>query len=145
MLNLSLAEAADTGPAGHQTAALQARAKRVILLFMNGGVSHVDTFDPKPMLEKYDGQPTLAVRSSPSANGNLMKSRSSSRSTARAASIERPLAELGTVADDICVVRSMYADIPNHEPSLTMWNTARTSSAARRWALDHLRSRDDKR
>src|SRR5438874_278830 len=33
------------------------RAKRVIFLFSNGGMSHVDTFDPKPMLEKYDGQP----------------------------------------------------------------------------------------
>ena len=33
------------------------RVKRVIFLFMNGGMSHVDTFDPKPMLEKYDGQP----------------------------------------------------------------------------------------
>src|SRR5262245_66532274 len=34
-----------------------ARAKRVIFLFMNGGMSQVDTFDPKPMLEKYNGQP----------------------------------------------------------------------------------------
>src|SRR3954470_148731 len=34
-----------------------ARAKRVIFLFMNGGMSQVDTFDPKPMLEKYHGQP----------------------------------------------------------------------------------------
>src|SRR5678815_2610482 len=33
------------------------RVKRVIFLFMNGGMSHVDTFDPKPMLDKYDGQP----------------------------------------------------------------------------------------
>ena len=33
------------------------RAKRIIFLFMNGGVSHVDTFDPKPMLQKYNGQP----------------------------------------------------------------------------------------
>ena len=34
------------------------KAKRVIFLFMNGGVSHVDTFDYKPMLDKYNGQPT---------------------------------------------------------------------------------------
>jgi len=34
-----------------------ARAKRVIFLFMNGGMSQVDTFDPKPMLDKYHGQP----------------------------------------------------------------------------------------
>ena len=40
------------------------RAKRVIFLFMNGGVSHVDTFDPKPMLEKYDGKPHARRRRS---------------------------------------------------------------------------------
>src|SRR5207247_302669 len=34
-----------------------AKAKRVIHLFMNGGPSHVDTFDPKPLLERYAGQP----------------------------------------------------------------------------------------
>jgi hypothetical protein len=34
-----------------------ARAKRVIFLFMNGGLSQVDSFDPKPMLDKYHGQP----------------------------------------------------------------------------------------
>ena len=33
------------------------RVKRVIFLFMNGGMSAIDTFDPKPELEKYDGQP----------------------------------------------------------------------------------------
>ena len=51
------------------------RAKRVIFLFSNGGMSHVDTFDPKPMLDKYDGQPMpggaiLTQRKT----GNLMKS-----------------------------------------------------------------------
>ena len=37
------------------------RAKRVIFLFSNGGMSHVDTFDPKPMLDKYNGQPMPGV------------------------------------------------------------------------------------
>src|SRR5580658_6205366 len=51
------------------------RAKRVIFLFSNGGLSHVDTFDPKPMLDKYDGQPVPggAVLTQ-SKTGNLMKS-----------------------------------------------------------------------
>jgi hypothetical protein len=51
------------------------RAKRVIVLFMNGGVSHIDSFDPKPMVDKYDGQPTPG--STPVSFfrvGNLMKS-----------------------------------------------------------------------
>ena len=38
------------------------RAKRVIFLFMNGGVSHIDSFDPKPMVDKFDGQPVRRVR-----------------------------------------------------------------------------------
>jgi Protein of unknown function (DUF1501) len=126
MLNLSLAEAADTGTSGViKQLHFKPRAKRVILLFMNGGVSHVDTFDPKPMLEKYDGQPTpggpiLTQRKT----GNLMKSPFKFQKHGKSGiELSDLWPNLGTVADDICVVRSMYADIPNHEPSLTMWNT----------------------
>src|SRR5947208_6275632 len=76
MLNASLAEAAPSGTGGVlKELHVKPRAKRVIFLFMNGGVSHVDTFDPKPMLEKYDGKPmpgpqVLTQRKT----GNLMKS-----------------------------------------------------------------------
>ena len=54
-----------------------AKAKRVIFLFMSGGPSHVDTFDPKPELAKYDGQPYLGKQKFGSNNrpvGYLMKS-----------------------------------------------------------------------
>src|SRR3954452_24659230 len=67
---------ATTGPTGVlKELHFKPRAKRVIFLFMNGGMSHVDTFDPKPMLEKYHGQPLpggaiLTQRKT----GNLMKS-----------------------------------------------------------------------
>src|SRR5512134_1392691 len=44
-------------PLGERPPHFPAKAKRVIHLFMNGGPSHVDTFDPKPMLDKYDGKP----------------------------------------------------------------------------------------
>src|SRR6185436_17210480 len=65
MLNTSLAAAAATTPSlptGGKGGVLpglhfKPRAKRVIFLMMNGGVSHVDTFDYKPMLDKYDGKP----------------------------------------------------------------------------------------
>ena len=46
---------------------IRARAKRVIFLFMNGGLSQVDSFDPKPMLDKYHGQPLPGGTSRPSA------------------------------------------------------------------------------
>src|SRR4051794_22818544 len=54
--SLSKAAVAD-GNAGAAKLDYPQRVKRVIFLFMNGGMSHVDTFDPKPALEKYDGQP----------------------------------------------------------------------------------------
>src|SRR5260370_10171304 len=82
MVNSSLAQtgAQETAPTGGLAGALKnlhfkPRAKRVIFLFSNGGMSHVDTFDYKPALEKFDGQPLpggaiLTQRKT----GNLMKS-----------------------------------------------------------------------
>ncbi len=101
------------------------RAKNVIFLFMNGGVSQVDTFDPKPELDKYHGQPipTGTIKTE-RRTGSLMKSPFSFKRYGQAGT---PISELwphvGSVADDICVVNSMYTDIPNHEPSLLMMNT----------------------
>ena len=126
MLTTSL-QAADAAATGGVLKDLhfKPKAKRVIFLFMNGGVSHVDTFDPKPMLDKYHGKPTpggpvLTQRKT----GNLMKSPFSFKKYGKSGTDMSELwPHLGTVADDICVVRSMHAEIPNHEPSLTMWNT----------------------
>ncbi len=51
------------------------KAKRVIFLFLNGGMSHVDTFDPKPMLDKHDGEPMPGPKiQTDRASGNLMRS-----------------------------------------------------------------------
>ena len=78
---LGLAETAAAGP--H----FAPKAKRVIFLFLNGGMSHVDTFDPKPVLDQRDGEPMPGPKlKTDRAAGNLMKSPSSSPSTARAAS-----------------------------------------------------------
>jgi hypothetical protein len=131
MLNTSLAAAGVTElPALGRGGVLKQlhfkpKAKRVIFLMMNGGVSHVDTFDYKPMLEKYDGKPTpggpiLTQRKT----GNLMKSPFKFQKYGKSGlELSELWPHLGEVADDICVVKSMYADIPNHEPTLTMWNT----------------------
>ena len=72
MLGKSLAHAAPlTGPAGESLGAAKLdypqRVKRVIFLFMNGGCSTIDCFDPKPALEKYNGQPLPGGTGSPSA------------------------------------------------------------------------------
>jgi len=101
------------------------KVKRVIWLFMVGGTSHVEAFDPKPMLDKYDGQPTpggsaLTLRKT----GNLMKSPFKFHRYGKCGlEMSELWPNLGTVADDMCVIRSMWAEIPNHEPSITLMNT----------------------
>jgi Protein of unknown function (DUF1501) len=102
-----------------------AKAKRVIFLFMNGGVSHVDTFDHKPMLDKYNGQPmpgpaVLTQRKT----GNLMASPFPFKKYGQSGiELSSLWPNVGSVADDICVINSMWAEIPNHEPCITLMNT----------------------
>ena len=101
------------------------RAKNVIFLFMNGGVSQVDTFDPKPELETYHGQPmpTGEIKTE-RKTGALMKSPFSfQRYGGSGIAISELFPHVGGVVDDICLIRSMWTDIPNHEPSLLMMNT----------------------
>ncbi len=100
------------------------RAKRVIHLFMNGGPSQVDTFDPKPLLERHAGKMLPmeyleTERKTGAAFPSPFKFRQHGRSGL-------PVSELfPSVArhvDDLCVIRSMVADLPNHEPSLLLMN-----------------------
>jgi hypothetical protein len=102
-----------------------ARAKRVIFLFMNGGPSHVDTFDPKPALQKHAGQdPPADIVTGRKKRGKLMPSPFSSRPFGQSGiAITELYPEVGACIDDICVIRSMYTDNPNHEPSLLMMNS----------------------
>ncbi|MFN7805237.1 MAG: DUF1501 domain-containing protein [Planctomycetaceae bacterium] len=101
------------------------RAQRVVHLFMNGGPSQVDTFDPKPALAKYHGQPL--------PNPNLRTERKTSGALkspfefARYGQIGIEVSELFARTaqahiDDMCIIRSMHADVPNHEPSLWLMN-----------------------
>src|SRR2546427_864331 len=101
-----------------------ARARRVIHIFANGGPSHVDTFDPKPSLEKYSGKllpmenlPT--ERKTGAAFPSPYKFKKYGQSGIEVSEIFSNVAES---IDDIAVVRSMHADIPNHEPSLLLMN-----------------------
>ncbi|MEM9588050.1 MAG: DUF1501 domain-containing protein [Planctomycetota bacterium] len=100
-------------------------AKRVIHLFMNGGPSHVDTFDPKPALQRLHGKsaPTPNLRTE-RPTGSVMKSPFQFRARGESG---LPISELfdkmAQHADELCVIRSMHADVPNHEPSLMLMNT----------------------
>jgi hypothetical protein len=105
-----------------------ARAKHVIFLFMNGGLSQVDSFDPKPMLDKFHGQPmpggSIATERK---TGALMKSPFAFKKYGKSGlEVSELFPLVGAQADDICVIRSMFTDIPNHEPSLLMMNTGHT-------------------
>ncbi len=100
------------------------KVKRVIFLFMNGGMSQVDTFDPKPMLARYHGQPMPGgTPKTERKTGSLMRSPFEFRRCGKSGlEVSEIFPKIGDRADDLCVIRSMYTDIPNHEPSLQMMN-----------------------
>ena len=105
-----------------------ARAKRVIHLFMNGGPSQVDTFDPKPMLAKYNGKrpPHADLKTERKTGGLMMSPFKFNRHGESGLEISEIFPHLAKCADDLCVIRSMHTNIPNHEPSLLMMNSGET-------------------
>src|SRR5688572_7236213 len=107
-----------------------ARAKRVIFLFMNGGLSQVDSFDPKPMLDKYHGQPLPGGSvATERKTGTLLRSPFTFKKYGQSGmDVSELFPHVGECADDICFVRSVYTDIPNHEPSMLMMNTGHTQA-----------------
>jgi hypothetical protein len=121
-LGLQAAET-DLHPLAPKAPHFPAKAKRVIHLFMNGGPSHVDTFDPKPSLTKYHGKELPmhlnTERKTGAAYGSPFAFQKYGRSGIEVSELFARTAES---IDDICVVRSMCADVPNHEPSLMLMN-----------------------
>jgi hypothetical protein len=98
---------------GHRTA----RAKRVIFLYMPGGPSHVDLFDPKPRLEKDNGKPLPfeKPRLERTKTGNLLASPFRFRQHGQSGTpVSELLPRVASCIDDICVIRSMLADNINH-------------------------------
>jgi hypothetical protein len=118
------ASAAGTNPLLARQGHFPSRIKHVIHLFMNGGPSHVDTFDPKPLLKKYHGREI--------PGGNLKTERKTGaafQSPYRFAKHGQSGTEVSEIfphvakcVDDIAVIRSMHAEVPNHEPSLMLMN-----------------------
>jgi hypothetical protein len=99
-------------------------AQRMIHIFLNGGPSHVDTFDPKPELQRRDGQllprPNLLTeRQTGTAMASPFRFRRYGQSGIEVSEL---FSHVGRCIDDVCVIRSMYADFPNHEPSLMLMN-----------------------
>ena len=113
-----------TAPLAVRAPHFPVRAKRVIQFFLNGGPSHLDTFDPKPLLAKYAGKPLpsghLATeRRTGGAFPSPFKFRPRGQCGAEVSELFERTAEH---IDSIAVVRSMKANLPNHEPSLLLMN-----------------------
>jgi hypothetical protein len=116
------------GPPDHQPH-FEPRVRRVIWLFMHGGPSHVDLFDPKPDLIKLSGEPL------PESFGPVMTRRKVAENPLLApVSPLRPrgesglmvgdlLPEIAKCADDLCVIRSLHGDSVNHPQSVYQMNT----------------------
>ena len=89
---------------------------------MNGGPSQVDTFDPKPSLAKYNGQkPPSSDIKTERRTGSLMQSPFAFKKYGKAGiDVSELFPKVGECADELCVIRSMFTNVPNHEPSLLM-------------------------
>jgi hypothetical protein len=100
------------------------KAKRVVFLFMNGGPSHVDTFDPKPALLAHEGeQPSGELYKQSKGTGYMPSPLTFSRYGQSGIELSESLPHLAGVIDDCCVIRSMHTDVPNHEPALLQMHT----------------------
>jgi hypothetical protein len=95
-----------------------AKAKRVVHIFAQGAPSHIDTFDPKPSLAQYDGQPI------PGMGGVAMKSPFKFEKRGQSGiEISEVFPHIGEHVDDMAIIRSMWTDIPAHEVATVMMNT----------------------
>lgn len=112
------------GPGRDSIVHFPPRANRVIFLFMNGAPSHVDTFDPKPALKKFEGeQPQGKLYKASTGSGYMPSPFKFKRHGEGGVEISELLPGMAKHADDLCVVRSMHTDVPNHEPGLLMMNS----------------------
>jgi hypothetical protein len=109
----------------------QPKAKAVIHLFMNGGPSQVDLFDPKPVLEKFAGTPPSRdimseIEFADQMGGMLPSPFKFAKHGNCGTELSEVLPQLGECADDIALIRSMYGEHFNHEPALFLMHSGRT-------------------
>src|SRR5258708_33191147 len=105
-------------PLAPKTPHFAPKAKQVVHLFMNGGPSQVDTFDPKPLLDKYHGKPlpSPSLRTERKTAGAMRSPFTFRRYGKSGIEVSELFARTAEQhIDDLCVLRSVYADVPNHE------------------------------
>jgi hypothetical protein len=105
------------------------RAKRLVHIFANGGPSQIDTFDPKPLLQKYNGQrlPKELIAGARHAQGSGSPALASpfkfSKCGQSGIEVSELLPQIGGMIDELCVVRSMHADDISHDGGILFMNT----------------------
>jgi hypothetical protein len=114
----SAAEIADLTP---RSPHFPGKAKHVVHVFAQGAPSHVDTWDPKPALARYDGKDIPGVEGVGMPSPFKFTKRGKS-----GIEVSEVFEKFGDMADDLCVVRSCYTDIPAHEVATTFMNTGST-------------------
>ena len=93
------------------------KAKSVIFCYMSGGASHIDTFDPKPILKKYGGKPmpVKIERTQFNKNGNVFPSPFEFKQWGQSGiPVSSIFPKVGEMADDLAVVRSMTSKVNEH-------------------------------
>ena len=126
MLGLAAAagSASAAGISAPRLAHFAPRAKRLVFLFLNGGPSHVDTFDPKPALARCEGQqPSGELYRKSKGTGYMPSPFAFSKHGQSGIEVSESLPNLARVIDDCCIIRSMHTDVPNHEPALLAMHT----------------------
>ena len=120
------------------------KAKRVVCMWQGGGPSHLDLFDPKPMLGKMAGKDIpdsvrgatrLSTMSSGYKHWPIVPALKPFKRYGKCGlELSEMLPQTGSIADDICLVRSMNTEAVNHAPGVTFFMTGRKCPAARAWA-----------
>ena len=124
LANLLAAESPSLTP---KTPHHKPKAKQVIFLFLNGGPSQVDTFDPKPALAKYHGQPIPGdYPKAKQERGTLMQSPFKFQRYGKSGlEISELFSKTAQHADEICAIRSMHTDLPAHPQAILQMNSGR--------------------
>ena len=126
---LAAEDSASVNPVAPRKPHVPASAKQVIFLFMSGGPSQVDTFDPKPELTRLQGQPLPAsfgkvkTRRGVDRNRLLASRRTFTRHGQAGIEVSDLFPHLAQCVDDLCVIRSCHGDSVTHPESVYLMNT----------------------
>jgi hypothetical protein len=120
------AGAASANPLAARPPQFAPRAKRIIHIYLNGGPSQMDTFDPKPALAKWADKiiPTGNLTTERPTGVALPSPFKFARYGQSGIEVSEIFAKTAQHVDDICFIRSMYANTPNHEQSMRLMSLA---------------------